>query len=315
MRPRKHNRNLPARLYLKHGRFYYVKAKKWEPLSKDYTEALMQYAQRESSQGSGMVALLDRFTVEIASQKTPKTFREYRRMAEILKPIFAEFSPQQVKPHHIAKVIDHEAIKAPTQANRLRQYLSAVFSHAVRTGYVDSNPCRDVKGISVPKRDRYITDREFSAAKEKAPEAIQRIMETCYYTGQRISDVLKIRRSDITKDGIFFEQGKTGKKLKVGLNPELRKIVKQCGEVYLFESRRIKPYSYFGVSSMFRRACKAAKVENFHIHDIRAKALTDAHRQGQDAQKLAGHKSRGMTDQYVKARLVEAVRPPGRRKN
>ena len=315
MRPRKHHRNLPARLYLKHGRYYYVKAKKWEPLSKDYTEALAQYAQRESAFGSGMVALLDRFTVEIASQKTPKTFREYRRYAEILKPIFAEFSPQQVKPHHIAKVIDHEAIKAPTHANRLRQYLSAVFNHAVRTGCVDSNPCRDVKGISVPKRDRYISDREFESVKEFVPLVIGNIMETCYYTGQRISDVLKIKRADITKDGIFFEQGKTGKKLKVGMNPELRKIVKQCGEIYLFESRLGKAYSYFGVSAMFRRACKSAGVEDFHLHDIRAKALTDAHQQGHDAQKLAGHGSRSTTEGYIKARLVEAVRPPGRRNN
>lgn len=260
-----------------------------------------------------MVALLDRFTVEIASKKTPKTFREYRRMAEILKPIFAEFSPQQVRPHHIAKVIDHEAITAPTQANRIRQYLSAVFSQAVRSGIIDVNPCRDVKGISVAKRDRYITDKEFESVKKVASVAIGNIMETCYYTGQRISDVLKIKRYDINKDGIFFEQGKTGKKLKVGLNPDLRKIVKQCGEVYLFESRRGKAYSYFGVSAMFRRACKSAGVEDFHIHDIRAKALTDAHQQGHDAQKLAGHGSRSTTEGYIKARLVEAVRPPGRR--
>ena len=301
-------------MYLKHSRYYHVRKNVWEPLSKDYTEALKQYSLIESSQGSGMVALLDRFTVEVSSQKTPKTFREYRRMAEILKPVFQEFSPQQVKPHHIAKVIDNEAIKAPTQANRIRQFLSAVFSYAVRSGVVDTNPCRDVKGISVKRRDRYVTDQEFNKVKEASTEAVQNIMEFCYYTGQRISDVLKVKREDITRDGVFFEQGKTGKKLKVNLNPEIKRIIKSSGEIYLFESRLGNPYSYFGISAMFRRACKSAGVEDFHIHDIRAKALTDAHKQGQDAQKLAGHKSRAMTDQYIKDRLVESVKPPRRRK-
>lgn len=315
MRPRKKHRNLPARMYLKHGRYYYVRHNRWEPLSKDYTEALKQYAVRESAGGSGMVALFDRFTVEIARKKSANTFREYRRMAELLKPVFQEFSPKQVKPHHVAKVIDHEARKAPTQANRIRQYLSSVFSYAVRAGDVDSNPCRDVRGITVPKRDRYVTDEEFNAVKKAAPQSIADIMEFCYYTGQRIGDVIKVRVEDITSRGIYFEQGKTGKRLLVEMSDDLSGIAGRCGEKYLFESRLGGPYTYFGVSAMFRRACKAAGVEDFHIHDIRAKALTDAHKQGQDAQKLAGHKSRAMTDHYVKQRLVEAVKPPKRREN
>lgn len=262
-----------------------------------------------------MEALIDRFIVEVATTKTDKTFREYRRLGEIAKPIFSEFSPDQVRPVHIAQVVDHEAKKAPTQANRLRQFLSAVFSFGVRTGAVESNPCRDVHGIKVMKRERYITDEEFNKVKGNVTVTISRIMECCYYTGQRIGDVLKVRKRDITKAGIAFVQGKTGSRLVVKMTPSLKAIVKHCGDEYLFESRRGMPYSYFGVSAMFRRGCKAAGVEDFHIHDIRAKALTDAHNQGRDAQKLGGHRSRAMTDQYVKARSVEVVEPPKRRKS
>ena len=52
-------------------------------------------------------------------------------------------------------------------------------------------------------------------------------------------------------------------------------------------------------------------VENVHFHDIRAKALTDAKREGglDYAQALAGHQSRDTTEGYVKARDVERVRP------
>ena len=83
----------------------------------------------------------------------------------------------------------------------------------------------------------------------------------------------------------------------------------------LFHGRGGKPYSYFGVSAMFRRACKNAGVEDFHLHDIRAKALTDAEHQGLDAQRLAGHKSRAMTEHYIKARETEKATPPSLPKN
>jgi hypothetical protein len=50
-------------------------------------------------------------------------------------------------------------------------------------------------------------------------------------------------------------------------------------------------------------------VADLHFHDIRAKALTDAERQGCNAQQLASHESRAMTDGYIKHRQVEIVDP------
>lgn len=320
MRPRKHNRNLPARMYLRHGRYYYVADGKWKPLSRDYAEALQQYSRHTSSVGDGMPALIDRFLIEVASTKSAKTQKEYKRLGEKLKSIFAEFTPRQVKPHHVAKIIDHQAKTAPTQANRMRSLLSVVFAHAVRWGLTDANPCRDVKGISVKKRDRYITDEEFQAVKDKANPSIACIMDFCYFTAQRISDVLKVKLSEVTPEGVYFEQGKTGKRLMVAMTPEMQEVVDRAKKLHskvrgftLFHGRGGRPYGYFGVSAMFRRACKAAGVENFHLHDIRAKALTDASRQGLNAQRLAGHKSAAMTEHYVKARAVEVAQPPKRR--
>lgn len=303
-------------MYLSHGRYYYAAQGKWYPLSKDYPTALLEYAQRTSST-SGMAALIDRFLTEVAITKTAKTQKEYRRLGERLKKIFAEFSPEQVKPHHIAKVIDHEAKTAPVQANRMRQLLSVVFSYAVRWGVVDVNPCRDVKGITVKKRDRYITDEEFICVKQKANPSIACIMDFCYYTAQRISDVLKVRLSDVATDGVYFEQGKTGKKLMVEMGTELAEVIERAKGIHskvrgmtLFHGRGGKQYSYFGVSSMFRRACKAAGVEDFHLHDIRAKSLTDLDNQGGNAQRLAGHDSRSTTDGYIKDRSVEVAQSP-----
>jgi integrase len=63
---------------------------------------------------------------------------------------------------------------------------------------------------------------------------------------------------------------------------------------------------------MRRALDKGLLKERFTEHDIRAKTLTDADERGQDAQRLAGHKSRAMTDRYIKTRRIEKVKPLAR---
>jgi integrase len=79
--------------------------------------------------------------------------------------------------------------------------------------------------------------------------------------------------------------------------------------ITLFHTRG-KPVSYFSVRDQFDVAKKAAAVEDMHIHDIRAKSLTDAKRQGKDAQKLAGHTDAKMTARYIRQREVDVAESP-----
>jgi integrase len=67
---------------------------------------------------------------------------------------------------------------------------------------------------------------------------------------------------------------------------------------------------YETVRRHFAEARDKAGVEDARIHDIRAKSLTDADRQGEDAQRLAGHSSAGMTERYLRLRRTEKVRGP-----
>ena len=56
-----------------------------------------------------------------------------------------------------------------------------------------------------------------------------------------------------------------------------------------------------------KKKCGLDKAD-IHFHDIRAKALTDADRQGLNAQLMAGHATRGMTDRYVKTQQIDTVK-------
>ena len=77
--------------------------------------------------------------------------------------------------------------------------------------------------------------------------------------------------------------------------------------LFLIQDGNGQPLRKDALRSRFDKARMLAGV-SFQFRDIRAKAATDtgdlAH-----SQKLLAHKSRGMTEHYVKARMGEGVKP------
>lgn len=319
-RPRKSDRHLPAKMYFKHGRHWYVDRGKWRALAIDLADALREYADIVGTPRGGMGELIDRVMVELQGRKrqlSPNTLEQYRYVAGKLKRAFLEFAPDQVKARHVAAFkLQQQA--TPGMANRMLSLLRTVFAYAVEWQLVDSNPCIGVKRLEVGARERYVTDEEYQRLRAAADPRMAAVMELCYFTGQRIGDVLAIRTVDLLEDGIAFRQQKTGARLVVMWSPELRAAVQRAREASGGENvrattllhRRGKVLTYSGVGDAFARARLRAGVEDVTIHDLRAKALTDAHLQGLDPQGLGGHTNRKQTEAYIRVRLVPRVTPP-----
>jgi len=288
-RPRKTDRDLPPCVYKKHGTFWYVKRGRWENLGKDRRGALERYAMLASEPSSGMADLIDAAMKEIK---------------------------RKVKPKHVARIKLAMAGK-PNMANRMISVLRQVFNYAVEQQMIDSNPALGTLLYDSAKRDRYITDDEYAAIYAHAGPRLQVIMDLCYLTAQRITDVLSIARADITDVGIRFKQGKTAEKLTVKWSPDLRAVVERAkglgGNVLsltLLSNRRRKRPDYRTVREQWDKACRAAGVEDAHLHDLRAKSLTHAKHQGRDPTALAGHKSPAMTERYIRLREFRSVEGP-----
>lgn len=323
MRPRKKDRHLPACMYQRGPSYYFVRHGKWENLGKDYVQALLEYARLTNPRAStGMAALIDKVLDYIDPAKARNTMLQYRAAGEQLKSMLAEFEPNQVLPRHVAGIKVHMA-GTPNMANRVVSVLRVVFNHALEWGLVDSNPCTGIRRHAEAKRDRYITDGEFNAIMSHCSDYMRSIFETCYLTGQRIGDVLKIRLADISEEGIAFTQEKTGAKLVVQMTPDIQAVIARAKALprnvrglTLFCARHGgKPVSYFSCKDAFRLAREAAGVTNVTIHDLRAKSLTDTKRQGNDAQKLGGHTDAKMTARYIRAREIDVAQPPTMPKN
>lgn len=316
MRPRKTDRHLPSCVYERHGAFYYVKRGVWKPIGRDLATALHEYARIVAQPTDGVPALIDKALPALTADVADSTRAQYVSAARKLREIFAEFRPEQVRPGDIVRMLDAYRAK-PAAATRLLVVLRMVFSWGLHRGEVESNPCIGVKAPARQSRDRLVLPGEFKAIRAKAPARLQAMMDLCYLTGQRIGDVLAIKRADLREDGIYFEQQKTGKRLIVGWSPELRQAVANAKAVTgnlapltLFYGRGGKPPAHKNVWRAFKLAAKRAGVENVTLHDLRAMSGTAVDQQGGDATALLGHSDARTTASYLRDKAPRRVSGP-----
>ncbi|WP_075322568.1 tyrosine-type recombinase/integrase [Acidithiobacillus albertensis] len=317
MRPRKSQRNLPPCVYQKHGAYWYVKGGKWTRLAPDLPTALQRYAVMAAPKDSGMAALIETAHVEIIRNKKPNTASQYDQCRRVLKTMLADFAPDQVRGSDVATV-KAEYADRPNMGNRMISYLRLVFNYALENGIVDYNPCVGIKRHAESKRRRYLTDTEFQAIYTAASDNLKPIIMVAYLTSQRIGDVLKIKLSDVSAEGIYFEQEKTGSRVLVAMTPDLERAIKAAralpravASMSLFSVKRGgRPYTYATVQDMWATAVERSGVADAHLHDLRAKSLTDAKKQGLDPVALAGHSDARMTARYIRQHDTVVAMPP-----
>lgn len=327
---RKSHFNLPPRLYFKHGAYYYVtRENKWLRLSADKAVAFAKWAEIEGelptiSNGQKPLAgsmgmLIEKYMIEIAPKKAKSTYQGNLAEAKNLNNVFSKMLIVEVRPMHIAEYLDIRGVKAPIRANTEIALLSHIFSYAMRWGLVDRNPCIGVAKHPEKGRDRYVTDEEFNKVKAIASELIEVVMDFAYITAMRKGDILRLRLDQITSEGIWLVQSKTGSKQLYEWSDGLISVVNRAKAlrrhpkaINLFCTRQGLAYSDSGFKAMWQRLqvkWEQSGGNRFTFHDIRAKSLTDAKRLGMDAQLLAGHASSSMTEHYIKQKEYQRVKP------
>lgn len=307
-RPRKNNTHLPPCVYPRHGAFWHVKGGKWTRLGATLEDALAEYARMYETPKGGMPTLIDDALDHIRPNIAKATAAQYDVAAKKLKRMLRQFAPEQVKPKHVA-AIKIALAKTPNMANRCLSLLRQVFAWALEQQLVDVNPVVGIKRHHERKRDRLVTLAEYDAIYAHAGPRLQVIMDLLIRTGQRISDVLAIRRADLLEDGIRFQQQKTGAKLVVPWTPELRVVVERAKMLHgniraltLLHNRRGKTPDYRTVQLQWEKACRTAGVADARLHDLRAMSLTAAKKQGLNPTALAGHSSPAQTARYLRDR-------------
>ncbi|MCP4285370.1 MAG: hypothetical protein GY792_13095 [Gammaproteobacteria bacterium] len=102
------------------------------------------------------------------------------------------------------------------------------------------------------------------------------------------------------------------------MTPDIDAVVKRANAIngkittmYLFGLKKGgKQRGYQGVIDLWTAASKIAGVENAHLHDLRAKSLTDAKAQGHNPQQLGLHSTEAMTLRYLRDLETPTARGP-----
>lgn len=293
--------------------------RKWKSLGREKVLAMRRWAEIEGE----VIPSLDctfnavgmRYMREVVPGKATLTQRGNWREFENLNKVFGQVPIDDIKPHHVRQYLDKRGRQAEVRANREKALLSHIFNKAREWGYTEkSNQCAGVKGFKEKGRDRYVEDDEFLAVWGKAHFTVQDAMDIAYRTGQRPADVIKIKRGDIRGGVLSIAQGKTGTKLSIEVKGKLAETIDRIlarphriTSVYLIQDEDGQALSMSALRSRFGKARKLAGVD-FQFRDIRAKAATDCGDLAL-AQKLLGHKTRGMTEDYTRERKGELVSP------
>jgi integrase len=316
-RKRTRNFDLPRHMAMKGGRYYYVcngKPRVWIPLGTDRARALRLWAEHEAGPQVGLSVgdLVQRY-IDRSDELTPGSRKQYQSFQRALAEAFP-IPASQLSAQHVALWRD-----LPSQRNR-KTYVNgclAVLRAACTLGAEQglSSPLA-VRGWTLKARDRYLTDEEYIAIRERAPEWLQIAMDLGYATASRPSDILSLKWS-MVGESLDLRQQKTTQRISFSMTEELRAILQRARArpllgLTVIANARGRPVTKGMLGAAWRAACQAAGVVA-QFRDIRAKAATDAKKGGQDYQKLLGHANPAMSERYIKRREA-VIAEPVRRK-
>jgi integrase len=261
--------------------------------------------------------LFDRYDREVIPTLEPRTQKDYRQHLGVLRKTFGHMGKNDIVPRDIGRFLSGPT-RGAVMRNRQIATLSAVCTKAVGRWFeMDRNPCAHVERTPPTPRDRNVSDAEFAAVRALANPRLQVAMDLALLTGQRQGDLLRMRWSQVTTEGIVLQQGKTGKRLLIGMSPALEEVLNRARAFlphlpreYVLRRRDGKPYTENGFRAIWQRTMRRYKAkggQRFTFHDIRGKSATDSETLN-DAYERLGHTSIAMT-RRVYDRGVRKVRP------
>ena len=186
--------------------------------------------------------------------------------------------------------------------------LSNLFTHAIKAGIVDKNPCKDVKRLKIIQtNDRILSGVEIALLMDKLQGKDRLMVLVGLFTGLRLGGVLGLSWGDIDfNKGLISSNHKTGKLVSIPMSEYLRNALQayrthSTGDK-VFETREITSTVIVEYSKHFSTLFKGLGIQCFTFHNLRhtfASLLQGELGIGAvTVQGMTGHSSLGMLQKY-----------------
>lgn len=296
-------------------------------LGKTLAEAHETFARRIGYEGSlnTISQLCERYALEVIPEKAKATQRSNRYSIERIRKAFADNAIAAIQPKHIYAYRDHTAkTESKKKANLDLEVLSHMFTKSIEWGARNDHPMTNKKVVKYTLETRKVsaTKDDVLAFAETLPRKWQLYIALKIWTGRRKGELLRLKRQDLTAEGMAFTNNKAPyDQFVIAWEQETRDIVNELlqlpqgiSSVYLFHTRTGQAYisedgETSGFDSTWQRAMKKALASGavktrFTEHDLRKYRASDL--QADQAQKLLRHTNAKQTKTYrLKPDLVK----------
>jgi len=239
--------------------------------------------------------------LQASTQKSRRYIIEPFRHEHGDKPV------RRLERKHIKDLLGGKADK-PQAANNLLKVLRVMLAHAVEIGMIASNPAIGIKGYKA-SREGYHPWSEVEAAQFAAAYPVgskERLAFTlALYTGQRVSDLVRMGWQHVRGERIAVCQQKTDKPLLLKMHPELVQVLESLARNNLtfILTERGTAFTPGGFSLWFSRRCREAGLTNCTAHGLRKLALTRRANAGASTDMLkafGGHATSKQVERYTR---------------
>ena len=248
-----------------------------------------------------------------------KTKANRRSMLARIVNRLGERTISAIRPHEVAAMMHDVAQGRAQLAKRVLFETRDMFNEAVNYGWLDRNPAATVKTPQAKvmrKRlsfDGWCKIAAWSEANQ--PPWVSRMLMLALVTGQRRSDLAKMRFSDVWDEHLHVEQQKTGERIAIptalrleALGLSIAEVIEDCrsyavaGE-FMLRKHNGQQLVLASLSARFEEAREHAIPPVTSglppsLHECRSIAERLYRAQGVNTMVLLGHKHQSMTDIY-----------------
>jgi integrase len=306
-----------------HGSYWFrPKAAKAVNLGKDLGVALATYGTLIAGQWSGRTLgdVIDRYRVEVLPLKrSADTRRDQAKQLDRLKVAFGTMLPCNITAQHCYAYQDgrrgEEGQRVPVAARQEVALLGHVFGKAIRWGLASMNPVRGLElGERSPKRAQ-VTLEQVAAVKALANPRLRVAIDLAVSVGQRRGDLLGLKWSDVTPEGLLIAQSKTGARVLIEHSADLDAILEAAKVLkpdipreFILRKRNGRRYTEDGFSAIWRRVMDkhvAAGGVRFTFHDLRS-VSADGAATPEEARDRLGHADVATTKRHYLRGVTKA---------